>query len=281
MIAGPMSSGVTRSRQPRSLAWGAVMVRCRRSLPSALIFRMVSGTLIVASLSVGIAGATVVPSGGEPSGDEVGGDVVVGSSGSPTTTTVPGSTPSTTTIPAECVVPTPVQATFVGTLVESDRKTARFQIVQMRGGSLEGYSSRGLVDVDYVQDVRFLEIGKSYIVAAGINSSNGHLFSKVREPEPLLGSSQVVGLNSGVNCPEVEDAVRTLDLNGRSVESGVLAPLGDATGRMLRSVVLPLAWVLAALMILATMRNMGSAFMKASFRYWNGEPVVRRQQRRR
>lgn len=231
---------------------------------------------IALSLAPGVAAATVVPSE-----DDVGGEVIGGEDGGPSTETVPESTVPATTIPAECVVPTPVQATFVGTVVESDRRTARFQIVQVRGGSLEGYSSRGLVDVDYAEDVRFLEFGVSYIVAVGINASNGRLFSKIRDPEPLLGSSQVVGLNSGVNCPEIEDAVRTLDLDGRSVESGVLAPIRDASGRLIRSIVLPLAWVLGALVLLATLRNVGSAFLQASYRYWNGEPLISRKARRR
>lgn len=226
--------------------------------------------------SVPAASATVVPPD-----DDVGGEVIEGNQDAPTPDSTPESTVPPTTIPAECVIPTPVQATFVGTLVESDRRTARYQIVQLRGGTLEGYASRGLVDIDYADDVRFLEFGESYIVAAGVNSGNGRLYSKIREPEPLLGSSQVIGLNSGVTCPEVEDAVRTLDLDGRSVESGVLAPLGDARGRVLRSLALPLVWVLGALVVLAALRNVGSGFLQASYRYWNGEPVMSRRHRRR
>lgn len=216
-----------------------------------------------------------------PPEDDLGGEVIEGEEPVAPVDSIPQSSAPATTIPAECVVPTPVQATFIGTVVESDRRTARFQIVQERGGSLEGYSSRGLVDVDFAEDVRFLEFGQSYIVAVGVNSSNGRLFSKIRDPEPLLGSSQVVGLNSGVNCPEVEDAVRTLDLDGRSVESGVLAPIREAQGRVIRSIVLPLAWILGILVVLATLRNIGSAFLQASYRYWNGEPLVGRRERRR
>ncbi len=245
--------------------------------------RLVAGfaisLFVVAGSSASFAGgvsAVVVP----PE-DDIGGEIIEGGGSDTSVVTVPESTVPATTIPAECVVPTPVQATFVGTVVESDRRTARFQIVQVRGGSLEGFASRGLVDVDYAEDVRFLEFGESYIVATGINASNGRLFSKIRDPEPLLGSSQVVGLNSGVNCPEIEDAVRTLDLDGRSVESGVLAPLRDASGSVIRSVVLPVAWVLGALALFATLRNVGSAFLQASYRYWNGEPVVNRKSRRR
>jgi hypothetical protein len=223
-----------------------------------------------------ISSAVVVP----PE-DDVGGEVIEGPQDDAGVDTIPESTTPATTIPADCVVPTAVQATFVGTVVESDRRTARFQVVQMRGGTLEGFSSGGLVDVDYAEDVRFLEVGESYIVATGINASNSRLFSKLREPEPLIGSSQVIGLNSGVNCPELEDAVRTLNLDGRSVESGVLAPIREAQGRVLRSLALPLVWVLGALIVLATVRGLGSAFLQASYRSWNGESVVNRKNNRR
>lgn len=245
--------------------------RTTRFLAAVLV-----GTAASMMFAVSGATATVVP----PQ-DDVGGEVIEGSGDDTGASTVPESTAPATTIPAECVVPTPVQATFVGTVVESDRRTARFQVVQLRGGTLEGFSSGGLVDVDYAEDVRFLEFGESYIVAAGVNAATGRLFSKIREPEPLLGASQVVGLNSGVSCPELEDAVRTLDLDGRSVESGVLAPMREAQGRIVRSLVLPLAWVLGILIVLATLRNLGAAFLQASYRYWNGEPLVGRKNQRR
>lgn len=187
----------------------------------------------------------------------------------------------TATIPEGCIVPTPVQATFVGTVVESDRRTARFEVTQMRGGSLEGFTSGTLVDVDFADDVRFLEFGQSYIVAAGLDLSSGRLFSKVRDPEPLLGSSQVIGLNSGVDCPEIEDAVRTLTMDARAVDSGVLTPIREARPRLLRSLVLPVMWVLVGLIGLATVKGLVSGLLQASHRAWNGEPVVSPRPRRR
>jgi len=187
----------------------------------------------------------------------------------------------TTTIPEGCIVPTPVQATFVGEVTVTDRRTARFTVVQMRGGSLEGFTSGDLVDVDYAEDVRFVEEGQTYIVATGVDQSTGRLFSKVRDPEPLLGSSQVIGLNSGVDCPEIEDAVRTLTMEARPVDSGVLTPLRDAQSRLVRSLVLPVVWVLVALIGLATVKALVSAMVEASHRAWNGEPVLDPRSRRR
>jgi hypothetical protein len=165
------------------------------------------------------------------------------------------SLPTPSTVPADCVIPMPVKATFVGRLAASDSRTARFEVQQIRGGSLEGYSVAGLADVDYGTDVRFLELRESYIVAVGVDATTNRLVSKVRDPEPLYGGSQIIAMDdAGEECPEIEDAVRTLTLDGRSVESGVLAPLKEADGRLLRALLLPALWVFGGLLGLATIR---------------------------
>lgn len=183
-------------------------------------------------------------------------------------TTVPA---PTNTIPASCFIPTPVQATFVGRLSASDRQTARFEVTQMRGGSLDGYSVASLVDVQYKEDVRYLNLDQSYIVAVGIDEASGALYSKIRDPEPLYGGSQVVGVNSGVKCPEVEDAVRTLTMDARSVESGVLAPLKDSKTKIARAFLLPFLWVFGGLFGLATIRAFIVMVYRTGKRSWSGQ----------
>ena len=184
------------------------------------------------------------------------------------TTTV---APTASTVPADCVLPMPVKATFVGRLAAGDKKTGRYEIEQMRGGSLDGYQVAGLVDVDYGEDVRFLDIDQSYIVAVGLDLASNRLVSKVRDPEPLYGGSQVIGMDSsGSDCPEIEDAVRTLTLEGRSVESGVLAPLKSAEKRILRAVLLPFVWVFGGLLALATLRAFVVTMWRAGRRYVAG-----------
>lgn len=170
---------------------------------------------------------------------------------------VPPSVPViNTTIPSDCPIPTAPRATFVGSLVAADRRTARFEVRQLRGGNLEGFTVNGLVDVDFGDDVRFLDIDVEYIVAAALDDETNRLFSKVRDPEPLFGGNQVIGIEErNLDCPELEDAVRTLTLDGRSVESGVLAPLADDSRGLLRAVVLPFAWVFGGLVGLAIVAN--------------------------
>ena len=170
---------------------------------------------------------------------------------------VPPSVPViNTTIPSDCPIPTAPRATFVGSLVAADRRTARFEVRQLRGGNLEGFTVNGLVDVDFGDDVRFLDIDVEYIVAAALDDETNRLFSKVRDPEPLFGGNQVIGIEErNLDCPELEDAVRTLTLDGRSVESGVLAPLADDSRGLLRAVVLPFAWGFGGLVGLAIVAN--------------------------
>jgi len=192
--------------------------------------------------------------------------------GGGTTDTTVVATP-TNTVPASCVIPTPVRATFVGTIIAADPRTARFRIDQMRGGTLEGYEATGLVDVLYEEDVRFLAIGDDYIVAVGVNAETGALYSKVRDPEPLFGGSQIIGMdNSDADCPEIEDAVRTLTIDGGPVESGVLAPLSNAKGRLVRAILLPFVWVFGGLLGLATLRALAVTVWRSGRRAWDGEP---------
>ena len=221
--------------------------------------------LCVVFLAPGTASASVPPVTEPPVEDGSAG----GGGGSATTVVaVP-----TNTIPASCVIPTPVRATFVGTIVAADPRTARFSIDQMRGGSLEGYEAGGLVDVLYREDVRFLTLGSSYIVAAAVDPTTGALYSKVRDPEPLFGGSQIIGMEADADCPELEDAVRTLTIDGESVESGVLAPITREKGRLARAIVLPFVWVFGGLLGLATLRALIVTVWRSGRRVWDGEPV--------
>lgn len=203
--------------------------------------------------------------------------VSLASTGAPVQATTPPpvvppvSVPSTT-IPAGCELPTPVQATFVGRLAATDRRTGRFEVAQIRGGSLGGFAVNGLVDVDYGDDIRFLESGAEYLVAVGVDTASGRLQSKVRDPEPLFGGNQVIGIEERpLDCPEVEDAVRTLLTDGSSVESGVLAPLSSDRTGLLRALLLPAVWVFGGLVAVALWANAVRALGRRVKASWNGE----------
>ena len=80
----------------------------------------------------------------------------------------------------------------------------------------------------YGIDVEYLEVGTAYLVSARRDPVIGLLASKIREPAPLLGGDDVVGVaESDVECPRLDDPIRTLLPDGSSIDSAVLAPLGE------------------------------------------------------
>ncbi len=160
-------------------------------------------------------------------------------------------------LPAGCAAPPIEQSVFVGTLVLRDATTARFSVDRLRSGSLEGFALGGQVDVYFGDEVRFLADGAQYIVGTGIDVDRRALVSTVREPAPIFGGSEVAGVNSSeVACPTIDDPVRTLNLDGSDVESGVLAPLSGKAWMVLRAVLQPLGAALLVMLGLVAMKHL-------------------------
>lgn len=196
-------------------------------------------------------------------------DVVIDEQGgvSIPTSVVPVSTvPSvTTTVPVGCP-PAPVsQAVFVGKVKVLDATQALFELVRLRSGSLAGYSTEvpnvdgtvvTEVGIYYGRDVKFLEIGDSYLVGTGLDATTGRIFSRVTEEAPLFGGNEVADINnSGVVCPNFADVARTLNVDGSSVESGVLSGLSGESDRVVLAVVVPAGLVLLGLVTLVLIRR--------------------------
>jgi hypothetical protein len=161
------------------------------------------------------------------------------------------------TVPAGCGAPTPERVVFVGNVTVTDTATARYEVQQVLSGTTSGYEVRGLIDIRYGDDVRFLAPGTTYIVGAGLDPDSGVLYSNVRPPAPLSGGSDVAGVNvSDVDCPRVEDPIRTLSAAATSVESGVLTPLSRAKGDLIHAIVDPLAVAFVVLVGLVGLKLM-------------------------
>ena len=144
---------------------------------------------------------------------------------------------------------------FVGTLVERDFRTGRFEIEQVRAGDETPFSVGGLIDVRYGIDVEYLEVGTEYLVSARRDPVIGLLASKIRDPAPLLGGDDVVGVaESDVECPRLDDPIRTLMPDGSSIDSAVLAPLSEHTTQLLGAILIPLAVAFGIIFVLATLR---------------------------
>ncbi len=167
-------------------------------------------------------------------------------------------------VPAGCTAPPAPVAVFLGTLAGADATTARFAVQQIRAGSLDGYAVDTIVDVRYDDDIRFLHVGQQYLVGTAPDPLVGVLRSKVRVPPALFGGDAVIGINdTDVRCPRVEDGVTTLLADGTAVDTGVLAPLKTAKKSLLRAILKPLAIAFGILVMLAAMKLLIFAMVRA------------------
>lgn len=185
----------------------------------------------------------------------------------PSTTLAPGALPSAlgplVVVPTGCVVPAPATAVFIGRLAYTDvpPTTARFRLERVLAGSLDGFLSGRLVDVHYGDETHFLTIGSRYIIGVAVSASTGVLVSRVREAAPLFGGDAVIGANdSDIDCPRVEDPVRTLVADGGPVETGVLTPLKGQGGSLLSAVLRPFGVAFAVLLLLVLVKHAFFAF---------------------
>jgi len=168
-------------------------------------------------------------------------------------------------VPTGCFAPPLPIAVFVGTLAASDATTGRFAVQQIRAGSLDGYAVDTIVDVRYDDDVRFLHPGEQYLVGAMPDPLTGVLRSKVRTPAPLFGGDAVIGLNdTDVTCPKFEDGVKTLLVNGRDVDTGVLAPLKTAKKSLAKAFLKPTAIAFGILVLVASIKLLTFAMVRAA-----------------
>lgn len=167
-------------------------------------------------------------------------------------------------MPVGCPRPDPAAVAFVGTMVGKDDvvQVVRFRIDQIRAGSASPWAVDGLIDIRYGDDYRFLVEGEEYLVGAGFDPVYGSLSSSVRPPEPTFGGNDVVGVDdTAVECPVIDDPVRTLNVDGTSVDSGVLSLMTEDRRLLLATFAVPAAIVFAALLALVVLKTLGRLAM--------------------
>lgn len=160
-------------------------------------------------------------------------------------------------VPLGCPVPDPAAAVFTGTMIGKDdvTQTVRFRIDQLRAGSAEPWAINGFIDVRYGDGYRFLSKGDQYLVGAGLDPVYGVLSSTVRPPQPTFGGNDVVGVDDlAVDCPDLDDPIRTLHVDGTSIDSGVLSLMTEDRRLLLATVAVPVAIASAVLLALVVIR---------------------------
>jgi hypothetical protein len=148
---------------------------------------------------------------------------------------------TTTTVPAGCSASLTLSAEFVGKVVAGDSRVARFQVLEVRQGTLPG----SVVDVDYGDndDRRFVEQGKTYVVAVAVDPESTRLVSKVRIPRA-----------EAKGCAHY-DPIYTNNANGSHIDSSVLSGLNGKWGDMAMAFLIPTAAVFAVLLGLVILKH--------------------------
>lgn len=164
-------------------------------------------------------------------------------------------------VPIGCPAPPAAAVAFVGTVVDKDefieKGTVRFEIDQIRAGDATRFAVRGLIDVRYGPDSQYVEIGEQYLVGAAVDPDVGALASKVAPAAPLFGGDAVIGLDDDeLDCPELDDPVMTLNVDGTSVDSGVLSPLFEDRRLLFATIGVPAAVAGLALVALILVRRL-------------------------
>lgn len=159
-------------------------------------------------------------------------------------------------IPEGCASPASPHVVFVGEVVGRDYRTIRFEIDQVRAGDPAPFGfDDDRIDIRYGLDAQYLDDGETYLVSAVVHPDLGLLTSKVTDPIDDFGGDEVIGVSeTDVDCPEFDDPMRTLHVDGRSIEASLLQPFFDARVRILGAILLPVAVAFGAIFALATFR---------------------------
>jgi hypothetical protein len=158
-------------------------------------------------------------------------------------------------IPSGCTSPPVVSVVFVGTLVAKVTDIARYRVEQIRAGNADGYIVGNLVDIHYDNETQYLSVNDRYLVGAVPLGPDLVLSSKVRESKALFGGNAVIGLTEkNLECPKIEDPVRTMHLDGTPIDNGVLKGLTAEKKQIVMAFVIPAAAAFGIVLVLVLIR---------------------------
>jgi len=164
-----------------------------------------------------------------------------------------------TTIPSSCTTPVSLRSVFVGRVDSIEANFVLYSVESERFGTVADLLRNGVLTVRYpIDDVKYLAEGERFLVGAiaapsGIRGDTPVLESKVRVPPDMFGGDAVAA-EQRISCPDYEDPVRTLRVNGDAIDTGLLRPLLDDRSGLLRALLLPVGIGLAVLFLLAATR---------------------------
>jgi hypothetical protein len=158
-------------------------------------------------------------------------------------------------VPPGCETPELPEVVFVGTVVQRDFRTVRWEIRQVRGGDPEAFGAGQQVDVRYGLDGQFLEVGEDYLVSTRRDPFIGVLVSQVAVPPELFGGADVVGLAPAqVTCPPTADVARTFHTDGSEISTSLFSTMAAERTQVYGALLVPLILMIALVFVLALIK---------------------------
>jgi len=158
-------------------------------------------------------------------------------------------------IPTGCDVPLMPHVVFVGTVADRDYRSVRFEVDQVRSGRTDPFAAGDLIDVRYGLDAQYLDEGHAYLVGAVVDPDLGLLVSRVTEPIEHFGGDEVIGVSeTDVDCPDLEDPMVTLHIDGTGIDGGVLDPFVESKGKIAAAFLVPFGLAMGVIFLLSMFR---------------------------
>lgn len=171
-------------------------------------------------------------------------------------------------VPEGCEAAPTAHVVFVGEVVDRDYRTIRFDIDRVRAGDPFPFAfDDDVIDVRYGLDAQYLDDGSSYLVSAVVHPELGLLTSRVTDPIENFGGDEVIGVSeTDVDCPEFDDPMRTLHVDGTPIDADLLQPFFDAKFRLVSAVLVPFAVAAGVIFVLAMLRLSVAGLFRSVFR---------------
>lgn len=166
-------------------------------------------------------------------------------------------------VPAGCEALELPEVVFVGTVVQRDFRTVRWELRQVRAGDPQSFGVGQQVDVRFGLDGQFLTVGEDYLVATVRDPFLGVLASKIAPVAEVFGGADVVGSAADqAECPPVADVARTFHTNGAEISTTVFATMAAQRSQVFAAVLMPVLVMLVVLFALALLTVTGRRLLR-------------------
>ena len=124
----------------------------------------------------------------------------------------------------------------------------------------------GTIDIRFGYDAQYVNEGETYLVGAYQHPDLGILSSKLTESPVDFAGDEIVGVSENdVVCPDPEDPIMTLNVDGTSVDFSIVDPMLSERSNIAAALLVPFTIVMGVIFLLAMLR-LSSQSLFASLR---------------